>query len=58
MNVMGFFQLQGQPQDSPKKAVDKGPAPTPPLTGEAQMKYENERLKLALSQRYVHVHYP
>ena len=38
-------------QDSPKKtAQDKGPAPNPPLTGEAQLKYENDRLKLALAQ--------
>lgn len=45
--------LQGQqPQDSPKKSVDKGPAPNPPLSGEAQLKYENDRLKLALAQRY------
>jgi len=36
--------------DSPKKAVDKGPAPNPPLSGEAQLKYENDRLKLALAQ--------
>merc|ERR1719225_363363 len=36
--------------DSPKKVVDKGPAPNPPLTGEAQLKYENDRLKLALAQ--------
>jgi len=39
-----------QPQDSPKKSVDKGPAPNPPLSGEAQLKYENDRLKLALAQ--------
>ena len=45
-----FFQGQ-QPQDSPKKSVDKGPAPNPPLSGEAQLKYENDRLKLALAQR-------
>ena len=34
---------------------DKGPPPlaqNPPLTGEAQLKYENDRLKLALAQRY------
>ena len=50
--------------DSPKKIVgggggsagggvavgDKGPAPNPPLSGEAQLKYENDRLKLALAQ--------
>jgi len=37
--------------DSPKKLVqDKGPAPNPPLSGEAQLKYENDRLKLALAQ--------
>ena len=37
--------------DSPKKgALDKGPAPNPPLSGEAQLKYENDRLKLALAQ--------
>lgn len=36
--------------DSPKKAQDKGPAPNPPLSGEAQLKYENDRLKLALAQ--------
>ena len=37
--------------DSPKKtAIDKGPAPNPPLSGEAQLKYENDRLKLALAQ--------
>ena len=29
---------------------DKGPAPNPPLSGEAQLKYENDRLKLALAQ--------
>lgn len=39
-----------QPQDSPKKSVEKGPAPNPPLSGEAQLKYENDRLKLALAQ--------
>lgn len=38
------------PQDSPKKNVEKGPAPNPPLSGEAQLKYENDRLKLALAQ--------
>jgi len=38
------------PQDSPKKTIDKGPAPNPPLSGEAQLKYENDRLKLALAQ--------
>merc|ERR1719273_1494695 len=38
------------PQDSPKKSIDKGPAPNPPLSGEAQLKYENDRLKLALAQ--------
>ena len=48
-----YYSLQGQqPQDSPKKSADKGPAPNPPLTGEAQLKYENDRLKLALAQRY------
>eukprot|EP00095_Tigriopus_kingsejongensis_P007432 maker-scaffold443_size169656-snap-gene-0.11 protein:Tk07432 transcript:maker-scaffold443_size169656-snap-gene-0.11-mRNA-1 annotation:"homer protein 1" len=37
--------------DSPKKsAMDKAPAPNPPLSGEAQLKYENDRLKLALAQ--------
>jgi len=43
--------------DSPKKGgggtsniQDKGPAPNPPLSGEAQLKYENDRLKLALAQ--------
>ena len=47
------FFFQGQPpQDSPKKNVEKGPAPNPPLSGEAQLKYENDRLKLALAQRY------
>lgn len=46
------FCFQGQqPQDSPKKSIDKGPAPNPPLSGEAQLKYENDRLKLALAQR-------
>ena len=49
-----IYFLQGQPpQDSPKKTIDKGPAPNPPLSGEAQLKYENDRLKLALAQRYV-----
>ena len=45
--------LKGQQtqQDSPKKSIDKGPAPNPPLSGEAQLKYENDRLKLALAQR-------
>merc|ERR1719150_3147953 len=41
------------PQDSPKKSIqdlNKGPPPNPPLTGEAQLKYENDRLKLALAQ--------
>ncbi|XP_059081206.1 homer protein homolog 2-like isoform X1 [Tigriopus californicus] len=37
--------------DSPKKSVmDKAQAPNPPLSGEAQLKYENDRLKLALAQ--------
>ena len=50
--IFSFF-FQGQPpQDSPKKNVEKGPAPNPPLSGEAQLKYENDRLKLALAQRY------
>jgi len=46
-------QGQQQPQDSPKKSiqdVNKGPPPNPPLSGEAQLKYENDRLKLALAQ--------
>merc|ERR1712141_86303 len=38
------------PQDSPRKNVEKGQAPNPPLSGEAQLKYENDRLKLALAQ--------
>nr|XP_040565917.1 homer protein homolog 2-like isoform X1 [Lepeophtheirus salmonis] len=48
--------LQQQPQDSPKKvigAAEKIPTQltsNPPLTGEAQLKYENDRLKLALAQ--------
>merc|ERR1719219_756172 len=44
------LQTGQPPQDSPKKNVDKGPAPNPPLSGEAQLKYENDRLKLALAQ--------
>ena len=36
--------------DSPKKNQDNGPAPNPPLSGEAKLKYENDRLKLALAQ--------
>jgi len=41
----------GPGSDSPKKGgLDKGPAPNPPLSGEAQLKYENDRLKLALAQ--------
>merc|ERR1719219_689648 len=49
---LGASVLQpGQPpQDSPKKNVEKGAAPNPPLSGEAQLKYENDRLKLALAQ--------
>ena len=43
-------QLTISGSDSPKKTQDKGPAPNPPLTGEAQLKYENDRLKLALAQ--------
>ncbi len=51
-NVNNIFLFLFQPQDSPKKApLDKGPAPNPPLSGEAQLKYENDRLKLALAQR-------
>ncbi len=48
------FSFQPPPsQDSPKKIMEsKGPAPNPPLSGEAQLKYENDRLKLALAQRY------
>ena len=47
------FSFQPVPsQDSPKKIMEsKGPAPNPPLSGEAQLKYENDRLKLALAQR-------
>ena len=45
------FKGQQPQQDSPKKSIDKGPAPNPPLSGEAQLKYENDRLKLALAQR-------
>jgi len=44
------LQTGQPPQDSPKKNIDKGPAPNPPLSGEAQLKYENDRLKLALAQ--------
>jgi len=46
-------QGQQPPQDSPKKSIqdlNKGPPPNPPLSGEAQLKYENDRLKLALAQ--------
>jgi len=43
-------QLTISGSDSPKKSQEKGPAPNPPLTGEAQLKYENDRLKLALAQ--------
>ena len=44
-------QLTISGSDSPKKtSQDKGQAPNPPLTGEAQLKYENDRLKLALAQ--------
>ena len=44
-------QLTISGSDSPKKSgADKGQAPNPPLTGEAQLKYENDRLKLALAQ--------
>ena len=50
-NVNDIFKGQQAQQDSPKKSVDKGPAPNPPLSGEAQLKYENDRLKLALAQR-------
>jgi hypothetical protein len=47
-----YFQPPASSQDSPKKIMEtKGPAPNPPLTGEAQLKYENDRLKLALAQR-------
>jgi hypothetical protein len=49
--IFGFFLNAGS--DSPKKlgGVEKGPAPNPPLGGgEAQLKYENDRLKLALAQ--------
>jgi len=49
-SLSGLQPGQQQPQDSPKKSADKGPAPNPPLTGEAQLKYENDRLKLALAQ--------
>ena len=48
------FIVLFQPTDSPKKGglvMDKGAAPNPPLSGEAQLKYENDRLKLALAQR-------
>merc|ERR1711978_18529 len=44
------LQTGQPPQDSPKKNIDKGLAPNPPLSGEAQLKYENDRLKLALAQ--------
>jgi hypothetical protein len=51
--VFMFFLLNAG-SDSPKKlGVEKGPAPNPPLGGgggEAQLKYENDRLKLALAQ--------
>lgn len=50
-SLSGMQPGQQQPQqDSPKKSIDKGPAPNPPLSGEAQLKYENDRLKLALAQ--------
>jgi len=42
-------QAVGQPSESPKKVImDKGP--NQQLSGEAQLKYENDRLKLALAQ--------
>jgi hypothetical protein len=49
-----IFVFVNTGSDSPKKlGVEKGPAPNPPLGGgggEAQLKYENDRLKLALAQ--------
>ena len=47
---MSAMQSGQPPQDSPRKNVEKGQAPNPPLSGEAQLKYENDRLKLALAQ--------
>ncbi len=41
-------------QESPKKSASVDPGsgtPNPPLLVEAQLKYENDRLKLALAQR-------
>jgi len=49
-SLSGMQPGQQTQQDSPKKSIDKGPAPNPPLSGEAQLKYENDRLKLALAQ--------
>jgi len=52
-NLLKSHQQLPAGSDSPKKIVEKGPAPTPPhppLSGEAQLKYENDRLKLALAQ--------
>jgi len=49
-SLSGMQPGQQPQQDSPKKSIDKGPAPNPPLSGEAQLKYENDRLKLALAQ--------
>ena len=36
--------------DSPKKAGLPDKVPAPALNGDAQLKYENDRLKLALAQ--------
>merc|ERR1712156_642188 len=47
---MSAMQSGQPPQDSPRKNVEKGQAPNPPLSGEAQLKNENDRLKLALAQ--------
>lgn len=45
--------------DSPKHGKEKqGSAVNlPQSANEAQLRYENDRLKLALAQRYVHIYY-
>jgi hypothetical protein len=44
-----LFTLALRNKEKSKKKMFS--APNPPLSGEAQLKYENDRLKLALAQR-------
>ena len=45
------MKIQQTQQDSLNTSIDKRLAPNQQLSGDAQLKYENDRPKLALPQR-------